>query len=945
MADNSNLSLLKRNLNDNSIESIPERLSENSNSLSGSSGEAKNKFAKINNNLNNSNINNSNTNNGIDIMKRMALKKKKTVIKSSRKSLFSDEMDEPKKQNNNNLNNFQTGNAALIKSKRASLPGFNSFFLNNLRTLNTSCEGNLSKLNSKKNISGNLNYTRHYTSGDSPRKNANYYTSITNYKPNPNNNRSGDSFSFEANFLPAKRDSNRNVLGTVIKHRSIKKIVTIEDYLNSFDKIYINRQKIINNMKILHFLLVIFSISSIVFSYVDSSIYNKNSWNFLKENFNDIFANIKINYNLIKKEHFKYLEKRKITNKENSIRIVTMILNFLCTLIVIIINWQRHKYTTINKKGMELNKLNFHAKRPLKNGTCGKTSVAPISSTNSTLMATMTQMEENMTIKMNKYYFIFICVANLAFYPPYVNKVNVYFTHDYYYVYTANNIFLLISYVKLFNVIRGLLYISNVNSLPSKMVCKTYLLELDYVYMFKLYLNKYPFILSILLLILLSILTSIFIKGGEYYTINKKTGLYNNKGLNDFKNFFNSLYLFYFISLRIVFGDIVDKTTLGKLILLISGVVGSICCSYFIYLINKKIEFTDDEEKAYSKLSKLFEPENNEHKASNLIKYLLFYKKIILDNSKLVNTYKLKIITEKKEKLNSKKLSEEILQLRTSLRMSFSSQDKLEENTKYKLREKFVKYIEVRFIHKLKFLNENRNFKDKFKISRNYSLPFSDVIKTIIEKMEANMDSLCIKLDPMNDIYSNMGNLNRIHCYVSKKLTKIYHSQNNILDYLVKHNNASNVDYYENKQIKILNRSMIDDDANSVNSSNKMIRKVKSKYVGYQNMLTKSNSKMKSPILSNIKKTKSSFINKNEYTFPKKQDSVSFKESSEKLEFKNGKNIEDMKKRSSYDARPKSHREIKKDAELNVKQINKSQSKNIVVESKTLNDWKDILKI
>ena len=52
-----------------------------------------------------------------------------------------------------------------------------------------------------------------------------------------------------------------------------------------------------------------------------------------------------------------------------------------------------------------------------------------------------------------------------------------------------------------------------------------------------------------------------------------------------------------------------------------------------------------------------------------------------------------------------------------------------------------------------------------------------------------------------------------------------------------------------------------------------------------------------------------------------------------------------MKKRSSYDARPKSHREIKKDAELNVKQINKSQSKNIVVESKTLNDWKDILKI
>ena len=106
MADNSNLSLLKRNLNDNSIESIPERLSENSNSLSGSSGEAKNKFAKINNNLNNSNINNSNTNNGIDIMKRMALKKKKTVIKSSRKSLFSDEMDEPKKQNNNNLNNF-----------------------------------------------------------------------------------------------------------------------------------------------------------------------------------------------------------------------------------------------------------------------------------------------------------------------------------------------------------------------------------------------------------------------------------------------------------------------------------------------------------------------------------------------------------------------------------------------------------------------------------------------------------------------------------------------------------------------------------------------------------------------------------------------------------------------------------------------------------------------
>ena len=925
MVDNSNLSLLRRNLNDHSIESIQERLSENSNSLSDSSGDAQNKFTKIENPK--------------EILRKSSLKKlKTTATKITRKSFFSTENDESLKQNKK-TSNFQTDNNALIKSKRASLPGFNSLFLNNLRTFNNPVEvKNTDKRNTKKNnVSGNLSFAKCFINFSDSGKNVNIYSSLTSC--NLNNSASS---SFEANFMTAKRDSNKNgISGTFRKHRGMKKRVSSEDFFNSYDRLYISRKKIINKMKILHFFLAVFSLLSIIFSYTDTNIYNKNSWNFLIENFSDIFNDNNVKFSLIEKIHYEYLEKRKITNKENAIRIINMLLNIFCALIIFIIHWQRNKYIATNNKGVNWAQKNLQHQgtQNLKNGACS--TLFPNTSNNSTLMATMVIMEENMSIKAPKYYFIFSCLVNLAFYPPYVNKVFIHYNNNYYYVYTLNNIFLLINYAKILNIFRGLLYISNINSLPCKMVCKTFLLELDYIYMFKIYLNKYPFILTIILLIIFSFFTSIFIKGTEYYSINSKTGFYDNKGYYDFKSVINSGYLYFFISLRIVFGDLVNKTPLGKLILFFSGILGSMCCSYFIYLINKKIELTDDEEKAFSKLSKLFEPENNEHKASDLIRYFLFYKKIIIDNNYLINTYKLKIISEKKDKIQSKVLDDEIVQLRKSLRMSFSSdQNKLEGDTKYKLREKFIKYIEIRFIHKMKFLNENRNFRNKFKISRNYSLPFNDVIKTLVEKMEANMDSLCFKLEPIRDIFSNMDNLTKINGYVSKKIAKIIHHQHTILEYLIKNNNDLNKDYYVKQQKRLLDRSLYDDDE-AETRSNKIVRKVKSRYVGYQGKMTRSSPKMKISGFNPMKKTKSSFVNKNDYLFQKKPESEFIKHGFKTLvlgEITNGKTDEGKKKRNSYD-RPRSNRDKKKGDKLNnsnIKLIREGSSKKIIRKTNTI---------
>ena len=60
---------------------------------------------------------------------------------------------------------------------------------------------------------------------------------------------------------------------------------------------------------------------------------------------------------------------------------------------------------------------------------------------------------------------------------------------------------------------------------------------------------------------------------------------------------------------------------------------------------------------------------------------------------------------------------------------------------------KFIKFIGNIFLLKVKFIVEWNNYTDNLKIARNSSQSFNDVLKTIGNKMDANITQLNNKIE------------------------------------------------------------------------------------------------------------------------------------------------------------------------------------------------------
>ena len=92
------------------------------------------------------------------------------------------------------------------------------------------------------------------------------------------------SVSIEGKFLAVRHDSNNNILSERLKEKEDDNKISIKDF-NRFEKIYEDFEKSIKRMKLFHLCLILFSVLSILFAYIDNSVYNKNSEKFLIETF------------------------------------------------------------------------------------------------------------------------------------------------------------------------------------------------------------------------------------------------------------------------------------------------------------------------------------------------------------------------------------------------------------------------------------------------------------------------------------------------------------------------------------------------------------------------------------------------------------------------------------------------------------------------------------
>ena len=547
-------------------------------------------------------------------------------------------------------------------------------------------------------------------------------------------------------------------------------------------------------LKICYAFLSIFSFGSILLEVIDVVIYNKNSDNYLKEH----GINSKNETDI---EAYYLIEERTISSKENTIRIFNIIFSIFCVFFILLIQYIKINFNHESKKRNRYNYyINYNSYGHRKRKNAPKPGVRDANNNDNHIKLILNEDSNPNYDKKNEIILlVFYSIISIIFFPPHINKVFIGMQHDTIYVYSLNSIFLIISLLKIINIYRAAFYLIPFNNLLYKTICSSNMVKMNFKFMFKFILNMYPLLFIIINFITIGLLVSILIYCIEYFSIDVNTKLVNNKGINDLKDFYNEITLYCFFIIKNIHGNIKANTILGSLILLIGGTVGLLISSYFIYYINLLIEFKPEEQQVYGKLVKLLNPLNNEHKASNLIKAFLLMKKLYIDNKNIRDEYIVKKENDFKQLFN-KKVNNNNFDF--GMNESMLSSSNSSKSNEYKDKKKFLKFLCSEFIFKAKLINECKNFKNNLLIARNNSLSFNDVLKTLGEKMNANLAQLNNKIEVLIQNDQRFVNFMKFQEISLKNIRNLIKTQDNIINYLIEKNNESELTYFKDNKRK-----------------------------------------------------------------------------------------------------------------------------------------------
>ena len=683
---------------------------------------------------------------------------KRTSFKPDNINLFSNQLKnalDPKKRKNS-INNLDKAENNL-----------NSSALREHKSLNYSLN------NSKVGMSAI--YNRNSIVGILPFKNRN--TIMTN-----------------SDYLNKKYFSNIKMKNTILHKINLNsKNQSTFNYTNLFEKLkdsylFEKSENLFFKIKICYGFLAVFSFISIVLSITDVIIFNKESKEFMNINYNKSIIND------INIDNYFFIDKRKISKRENTIRVFNLIFSLLSFILHLFIFYIKNEFDKeANKKSKKKNYYKYNKRKARANDQNNTISEHKLK-----IIGNDDTITQNFATKEEKIKLVINCIISISFYPPGINKVFTGFKNNIIYAYSLNSLFLLITFFKLANIYLAIYYLSPFNNLLYRAICRSNMVKLDFKFMFRFLLNLYPIQFILVHFIIIGLVISILIFYFEYFSINLN-GFWNHKGYNDLTSFHNEIYLYFFFVVKLVYGNIEPNTILGSFILLIGGTIGLFINSYFIFYISHFMEFKPEEQQAYTKLIKLFNTLNNEHKASNLIKILLLMKKLYIDNQNIENDYKLK------KEIHLKKIIGKNLGLRKS-QFNFPENDSndsiLGYNDEYKEKKKFLKYISTGFVLKVKLLNECKNFKNIYLVERNYSLSFNDVLKTLEDKMNGNMNQLNNKLEVLIKNDQKFKIFMKNQDYINQKLKKIMGYQDFLLNYLIGKNNEEILEYIKQNKDK-----------------------------------------------------------------------------------------------------------------------------------------------
>ena len=504
----------------------------------------------------------------------------------------------------------------------------------------------------------------------------------------------------------------------------------------------------------------IFSVISIILCIIDMELYN-------------IFSEQYIITNSIKYDEYYKIRYRTISSAENTIRIF----NFLCSLICAIMTICIYLTKVIFNKTEEAKILRH------KNNVQNVHILYEL--LNSHLKGHQNYISCNSKIKL-----IIRFLINIFFYPPILNFCFQSSFFNVIYLFPFQIFVLVISICKLYNVYRCIFYFIPYTGNLGEDICKKYNIRLDIKFIFRgfLYKNKllFPVIIIIISLVTL-LLHSIEFFAVDLSLINNSTEIYfdiNNHNMT--KNFSPNFYLdilwLYLSTLaQHSFSDYIPKTPIGKIVFLFFHIIGFFFLCIIYLRIDKIINLDPNGLKAFTKLIKIFKPENKENKAADLIRSFLLVKKY----------YSLYYV-------DINKVRDNFRDIRRSTNFNGHEIRKIMRNKILKMKNKKVLFISSKFLFFSIYFTELRNFHDVYKISRKQPLDADSLIQNIQDKMSKNTEILNYKityLSYIDDIYKRLKNNDKLILNKIKKLKKYNES---ILVYLIE---RSNISYHKNQKL------------------------------------------------------------------------------------------------------------------------------------------------
>ena len=337
----------------------------------------------------------------------------------------------------------------------------------------------------------------------------------------------------------------------------------------------------------------------------------------------------------------------------------------------------------------------------------------------------------------------FICIL---FYPPFVNTCIAGSHETIIYVYSLNSIFSIFSFIKIYLIMRLILYSSRYYTKISQAICKNHKITPGFQFILKCEMKLRPFTTMVSLVVFFLLLFGFMTRSLEYAATDVNVGLQGKKGINDLANIANCIWLVVITITTVGFGDEYPRTDLGRIVVFLGCTFGMLGLGLTIASLSAGVEFTPVEKKAYLKLKKLFDPENVEHKAVNVIKTLLLLRK---------NLNMKKMCNPGSEYMNN-------------------------------LKEKCF------FVFKIKA--EVQLYKNDYYIARNYSMPINDLIKTMETKLYDNLMNFTKHLDKINLVENDFQLLEKTQHDIQKSIKKITKYQDGICKYLCDFHNREYID-------------------------------------------------------------------------------------------------------------------------------------------------------